>query len=392
MGSLTGSDHSGVGGINLTTEGSLAWTKWRSDGSVVKKSGGGGVIGALTPNDAGSLSGTGAGYLDVYTWTDGTGPGSSSEQGGVYYSDTHATITVPAIGPSRRVRLYMANTSSGISVTAHLGDSSASDVTISHDASEGYVEFDFSADESTTLTLTIVAGSTGCVVGAISLYQPVVTLTPPVPNGPSIDTAGTTLTLPWTISQGTAIAPSSDSGTGGLSLSGLAHGAATISAVTSTGTTTTATISRAISSDETPTLNYTPGDFADNLIPLLDGTLYSGSHVASEFSGVAITNNSTAGPPPDTATLTSVLAINKGVILAGALNGDSDPVDVFVGTVTGEESGTPTLTGQTAFPITVRGLTNGTEVFVTVKSKHSGTYSAASAEHSATPQPYGQYV
>jgi hypothetical protein len=105
-------------------------------------------------------------------------------------------------------------------------------------------------------------------------------ITAPTFASSSIDSLGTTLTLHWK-----EIGSPPVTGTTGLMLSGLGHGSATLSNVSTTGTTTTATISRKIYSDESPTLSYasSTGNFSDaNPTP----------HTLASFTGGQIINNS----------------------------------------------------------------------------------------------------
>lgn len=64
--------------------------------------------------------------------------------------------------------------------------------------------------------------------------------------------------------------------------------------------------------------------------------------------------------------------------------------NVYLGTTPGGESPTPVLTGVTGTSVTVHGLTNGTEYYLTIKTvSHSGGLSAASSEVNATPELLG---
>jgi hypothetical protein len=60
--------------------------------------------------------------------------------------------------------------------------------------------------------------------------------------------------------------------------------------------------------------------------------------------------------------------------------------NVYRGTTTGGESGTPIATGVTVTVYSDTGLTNGTEYFYKVASVSGGTTSAKSPEASATPR------
>lgn len=102
--------------------------------------------------------------------------------------------------------------------------------------------------------------------------------TPPVVANANVNAAGTLLTINWTETGSPPVI-----GTTGLSLAGMTHGAATLSGVTTAGTQTTATISRAITNDETITLSYTPGNFTDSATP---------PNAAAGFNGQAVTNSS----------------------------------------------------------------------------------------------------
>ncbi len=130
--------------------------------------------------------------------------------------------------------------------------------------------------------------------------------TPPTPSSASINSAGTTLTVHWTETGSAPVLPST--GGTGLSLAGLSHGAATLSSVNTTGTVTTATISRAIFSDETPTLSGTSTNFTDSA---------DAPNAVADFSGFAITNDSTdtyVPPAPDAPSAPSLSVMSSTAI------------------------------------------------------------------------------
>lgn len=102
----------------------------------------------------------------------------------------------------------------------------------------------------------------------------------PTPLNVAINAAGTGLTVIWNEEFSLPVV-----GTTGLSLAGMTHGTATLSATTSSGKTTTATISRVVNSDEVLTLSYSPGNFTDSAYPLPNPVM--------SFTGKEITNDST---------------------------------------------------------------------------------------------------
>lgn len=168
--------------------------------------------------------------------------------------------------------------------------------------------------------------------------------TAPVVASSSINAAGTQLTINWIEADSAPV-----TGTTGLSLSNLTHSAVTLSNVVTTGTTTTADISRAINSDESPLLNYAPGNFADSAtIP----------NPVAAFSNKSITNNSTVSyVTPDT---TAPVVNNVSIDSTGTAL-----------TINWTENGTPPVVGTTG--LTLTGLTHGSATLSSVSTTGTTT-------------------
>jgi hypothetical protein len=110
-------------------------------------------------------------------------------------------------------------------------------------------------------------------------------LAPPVVASASVNAAGTTLTITFTETGSPPVLPAS--GATGFTLSA-SLGAVTLAAPSISGTTYTATISRAIRTGETLTLAYAPGNVTDSAIS---------PNAMVTFSGTSVTNNSTQAMP-----------------------------------------------------------------------------------------------
>jgi|GEM_PF-4324832 len=128
------------------------------------------------------------------------------------------------------------------------------------------------SSKPSSLTWSIQSGDSGTSPApTFSDYFPA---QPPTFNSATISRDGNKFTLNWqTVSAPPVV------GTTGLTLGSLTNGAATLSNVMTSGTVTTADISRQIDPEEEPTVSYSPGDFEDS----------DGNEVAS-FTDQPVTN------------------------------------------------------------------------------------------------------
>jgi phage gp46-like protein len=93
----------------------------------------------------------------------------------------------------------------------------------------------------------------------------------------------------------------------------------------------------------------------------------------------------TAALPPTAPTELSALGGTSSVSLTWTAGLNTSTYNVYMGTSSGGESGTPVLTGVSSTSADVTGLTNGTEYFFEVQAVGPGGVSGMSNEASATP-------
>jgi len=137
----------------------------------------------------------------------------------------------------------------------------------------------------------------------------------PDTTAPTIDAATVSAATPNKISLTTTEADSPPiTGTSGLSLSGLLHGAATLSNYVITSGNIAADISRNLYSDEQAVkLNYTPGNLADSA---------DTPNAMAAFSNLAVTNNSTEEYVPMAITFTITPGANKALAIPTSADED----------------------------------------------------------------------
>ena len=210
---------------------------------------------------------------------------------------------------------------------------------------------------------TITPTASGITFSPTTLTYTGLDVTPPVVATASVNTAGTTLTIGFTEAGSPPVLPASGATGFTLSASG---GAVTLSSPAISGTTYTATTSRAIYNGEIITLAYSPGNVTDSA---------TSPNALVAFSLSAVTNNSTAVHP-----LTAGVA---SFVSAG-------PGEISV-TATAATGGTPTYTYQwqrNASGGAYANLSGATSLSLTDATAVSGTlygYKCVATDSAGTP-------
>jgi hypothetical protein len=258
-----------------------------------------------------------------------------------------------------------------------------------------------------------ITATTGMHLSTFSATDAVSDVTAPVVASASVNAAGTTFTVNFTEAGSPPVLPAS--GATGFTLNA-SLAAVTLSSPSISGTTYTATISRAIRSGETLTLDYASGNVTDSA---------TSPNSLVGFTGTSVTNNSTqampstatvAGPSSGTvgaestaftATL-NVTAPPGGTVVNLASNGSGDVFHATPGggTVTsitiasgqtvgsfylvpgttGSRTITPTSSGITFSPTTLAYTSNSASATsYTFVGPSSGTVNVASTNFTITP-------
>ena len=170
-GSLSGSEGPQPHSVNLTTEGTLDWVYWDSQGTSIifdHKSGATQSISNYTLIGKGTVSL--ARRATFFTWTDGTPKVSATRQKGLYVAGLNNgfQLTVPASTTLQTIRVYVGVTNAQGKFTASLSDNSALP----------YTDSSLNTTSGTTLgmyTLPYQAGSSGqtlTITFTVQAHQP----------------------------------------------------------------------------------------------------------------------------------------------------------------------------------------------------------------------------
>ncbi|BDI32087.1 hypothetical protein CCAX7_41380 [Capsulimonas corticalis] len=127
--SLTGTLGTPASSVNLTTEGTLDWAHWGSDGSGswTHKSG----ANLIANWTATATVFTYPGNAISYIWSDGTNWNGTAQATGFYFSNAsgYFSFTAPADTTTHTLRVYVGTNAANGTLSAHLSDSSAPDYT-----------------------------------------------------------------------------------------------------------------------------------------------------------------------------------------------------------------------------------------------------------------------
>ncbi|MCE0522099.1 MAG: family 16 glycosylhydrolase [Methylacidiphilales bacterium] len=156
-----------------------------------------------------------------------------------------------------------------------------------------------------------------------------------------------------------------------------------------------------VSVDGTPVGTYTPGSSSFALITTAPFTVAAGSHTVtfaatnnsadktSFIDEVSISTSGGGGGAPAAPTGLAATGGNAQISLSWTASSGATSYNVYRGTSSGGESGTPIATGITAANYNDTGLTNGTAYFYKVAAVNSSGTSGYSNEASATPSGGG---
>lgn len=194
----------------------------------------------------------------------------------------------------------------------------------------------------------------------------------PVIANSNINAAGNLLTTNFTTSNAPMLPASGVTGMT-VKLNGASQ---TISGGACASSAYTGVPARVVFATDTVLQEYTPGNITD-----------SASNALAAVTDGAVTNNSTVS-----AVETDVYAsrgATGALVINGTPNANSDLVNIYQGTTSGGESGTPVASGV-SLPHTITGLTNGTVYYFKVKTVGAGSQlSAFSNEASQSPSAGG---
>jgi hypothetical protein len=187
--------------------------------------------------------------------------------------------------------------------------------------------------------------------------------TPPVPASAAIASGGGTFTATFTEAGSPPVLPAS--GVTGFTLSATG-GALTLVSPTFSGTTLTATLSRVVTSAETVTWSYAPGNVTDSA---------ASPNALASFGPTSVTNNSTQAPPLVAGSATS--ATVKVDVAASAASGGTGTITYqwYGSTTSGfTPGGGNLLSGQAAQNLAAYAVTPGsTYYFVRRATDSAGT-------------------
>jgi hypothetical protein len=149
--SLVGSLGTPASTVNLTTEGTLDWAHWGSDGSGswTHKNGGNLIANWSATTTVFTYTGNAVSYL----WTDGNDWNNNAQATGLYFSgqNSYYSFTVPADTTLRVLKVYVGTNAANGTLSAHLSDSSAPD----------YTNSSLAQNSNGVYTLTYKAASAG---------------------------------------------------------------------------------------------------------------------------------------------------------------------------------------------------------------------------------------
>ena len=326
--------------IGQATTGLLAWVRAGyapTNAALHNTASDGGDIGAVAYATVGPTTAT------------ITGPSS----GAVSAASTNFTVTLNTAAPLGGTTIALASSVGGDTFTP-------SSLTITSGNTTGtFTITPGSSPGSRTITPT----ASGITFSPTTLAYTGLDITPPVLASAAVNAAGTTLTVTFTETSSPPVLPASGATGFTLSASG---GAVTLSSPAISGTTYTATTSRAIYNGEIITLAYSPGNVTDSA---------TSPNALVAFSLSAVTNNSTAVHP-----LTAGVA---SFVSAG-------PGEISV-TATAATGGTPTYTYQwqrNASGGAYANLSGATSLSLTDATAVSGTlygYKCVATDSAGTP-------
>ena len=245
-----------------------------------------------TDNGAGtgvSLKLNGAATGAIYTFGKGIAYGGASATANAAMSVNTWYHLLGTVSTSGVVTLYVngtAQTTTGTGATGAMSNSSPLVVGANPTGANSF--FKGSVDEMGVWSREITAAEAVTLYGsgtppAYSTFGGAADVTPPVVASAAVNAAGTTLTVNLTETGSPPVLPAS--GATGFTLS-TTGAAVTLSSPAISGTTYTATISRAIQVMETLSLAYAPGNVTDSATT---------PNSMAAASGVSVTNGSTLG-------------------------------------------------------------------------------------------------